>query len=104
AGSFERLRLNLPPIPGVRAIAPPVAYGSNALNVEATRTQDQVGHYPLLPGQSVWVGINRIHALTHPGLRFLLPTDGAAPALAALVVASQIAKLAHARVTLLGYG
>ena len=104
AGSFERLRLNLPPIPGVRAIAPPVAYGSHALSVEATRTQDQVGHYPLLPGQAVWVGINRIHALTHPGLRFLLPTDGAPPALAALVVASQIAKLAHARVTLFGYG
>lgn len=74
------------------------------INLEATRTQDQVGHFPLLPGQQVWVGINRIHALTHPGLRFLLPTDGGAPALAALVVASQIAKLAHARVTLLGYG
>jgi len=103
-GSFERLRLRLPPIPGVRAIAPPVAYGSNAFILEATRTQDQVGHFPLLPGQNVWMGINRIHALTHPGLRFLLPTDGGPPALAALVVASQIAKLAHARVTLLGYG
>ncbi|MBX3014069.1 MAG: ATP-binding cassette domain-containing protein [Caldilineaceae bacterium] len=104
AGSFERLRLSLPPIPGVRAIAPPVAYGSQVLHLEATRTQDQVSRFPLLPGQSVWVGINRIHALTHPGLRFLLPTDGSAPALAALVVASQIAKLAHARVTILGYG
>ena len=104
AGSFERLRLSLPPIPGVRTIAPPVAYGSNALVIEATRTQDQVSHFPLLPGQPVWVGINRIHALTHPGLRFLLPTDGSAPALAALVVASQMAKLAHAHVTLLGYG
>lgn len=103
-GSFERLRLSLPPIPGVRAISPPVAYGSHVINLEATRTQDQVGRFPLLPGQSVWVGINRIHALTHPGLRFLLPTDGSAPAMAALVVASQIAKLAHARVTLLGYG
>jgi sulfate/thiosulfate transport system ATP-binding protein len=103
-GSFERLRLSLPPIPGVRPIAPPVAYGSHAFTVEATRTQDQVTHLPLLPGQRVWLGVNRIHALTHPGLRFLLPTDGAPPAQAALVVASQIARLAHARVTLLGYG
>ena len=104
AGSFERLRLRLPPIPGVRPIAPPVAYGSNAIMVEATRTQDQVSRIPLLPGQHVWVGVNRVHALTHPGLRFLLPTDGSPPAQAALVVASQIARLAHARVTLLGYG
>ncbi len=103
-GSFERLRLRLPPIPGVRAISPPVAYGSNAIVVEATRTQDQVSRLPLLAGQKVWVGINRIHALTHPGLRFLLPTDGSPPAQAALVVAGQIARLAHARVTLLGYG
>ncbi|MCX6046333.1 MAG: ABC transporter ATP-binding protein, partial [Chloroflexi bacterium] len=103
-GSFERLRLRLPPIPGVRAISPPVPYGSNAIIIEATRTQDQVGRLPLLPGQKVWVGINRIHALTHPGLRFLLPTDGSPPAQAALVVAGQIARLAHARVTLLGYG
>ena len=103
-GSFERLHLSLPPVPGVRAIAPPVAYGSHAFTIEATRTQDQVAKLPLLPGQSVWVGVNRIHALTHPGLRFLLPTDGAPPAQAALVVASQIARLAHARVTLFGYG
>jgi len=104
AGSFERLRLRLPPIQGVRAIAPPVSYGSNAFAVEATRTQEQVNRLPLLPGQKVWVGISRIHALTHPGLRFLLPTDGSPPAQAALVVAGQIARLAHARVTLLGYG
>ncbi|MFN8493914.1 MAG: ATP-binding cassette domain-containing protein [Caldilineaceae bacterium] len=104
AGSFERLRLRLPPIPGVRAIAPPVSYGSNAFAVEATRTQEQVNRLPLLPGQKAWVGISRIHALTHPGLRFLLPTDGSPPAQAALVVAGQIARLAHARVTLLGYG
>ena len=30
-GSFERLRLRLPPIPGVRPLAPPVAYGGSAL-------------------------------------------------------------------------
>src|SRR5262245_9688862 len=39
-GSFERLRLRLPPIPGVRPIAPPVAFGSGSVLVEVTRSQD----------------------------------------------------------------
>jgi sulfate transport system ATP-binding protein len=104
AGSFERLRLRLAPIAGVRPIAPPVAFGDDALVVEATRTQDQASRFPLRPAQTVWVGISRIHTLTHPGLRFLIVTDGSPPAQAALVVTSQIARLAHARVTLLGYG
>lgn len=104
AGSFERLRIRLSPILGVRAIAPPVAFGEQGLVVEVTRTQDQVSRLPLQPRQTVWVGISRLHTLTHPGLRFLILSDASAPAQAALVVSSQIARLAHARVTLLGYG
>ncbi|MFN8439480.1 MAG: ATP-binding cassette domain-containing protein [Caldilineaceae bacterium] len=104
AGSFERLRVRLPAIPGVRPIAPPVSFGEPGLVVEVTRTQDQVSRLPLKPNKQIWVGISRMHTLTHPGLQFLLLSDGSAPAQAALLVSSQIARLSHARVTLLGYG
>ena len=75
-GSFERLRLRLPPLPGVRAIAPPVPFGSDEVWIEATRSQDQARRFPLRPGDTTWVGVQRVHALVHPGLRFLLLTDG----------------------------
>lgn len=104
AGSFERLRLRLPPMPGVRPIAPPVSFGTGSVLVEATRSQDQVSRLPLRPGDSIWVGVRRVHALVHPGLSFLIVTDGSTLAQAALGLGGQIARLAHARITLLGYG
>jgi sulfate transport system ATP-binding protein len=103
-GSFERLRLRLPPLSGVRPIAPPVAYGGGSFIIEATRSQDQVNGFPLAAGDPVWVGINHVHMLTHPGLRFLVLTDGSPQAEHALTFAGQIARPAHARVTVLGYG
>jgi sulfate transport system ATP-binding protein len=104
AGSFERLRLRLPPMPGVRPIAPPVSFGSGSVLVEATRSQDQASRLPLRPGDSVWVGVRRIHALAHPGLSFLIVTDGSPLSQGALTLGGQIGRLAHARITLLGYG
>jgi sulfate transport system ATP-binding protein len=103
-GSFERLRLRLPPIAGVRPIAPQVPFGGNTLLLEATRTQDQARRMPLAPGDTAWLGVRRIHALAHPGLRLLLLTDGSPAAQAALDLGGQIARLAHARTTILGYG
>ncbi len=104
AGSFERLRLRLPPLPGVRPIAPPVAFGGGLLVVEATRSQDQASRLPLQPGDSVWVGVRQVHALAHPGLNVLIVSDGSAKAQAALMLGGQMAQLAHARLTMLGYG
>jgi sulfate transport system ATP-binding protein len=104
SGSHERLRLRLPPLPGVRAIAPPVAFGDDTILVEAMREQDAVDHLPLRPGDSVWVGVRHIHALEHPGLNFMLLTDGSSRALAALSLGGQFARLAHARTVVLGYG
>jgi sulfate transport system ATP-binding protein len=103
-GSYERLRLRLPPLPGVRAIAPPVPFGSDSIWVEATRSQDQARRFPLRPGDTTWVGVQRVHALVHPGLRFLLLTNGSARSQAALVLGGEIARLANARVTVLGHG
>jgi sulfate transport system ATP-binding protein len=103
-GSIERLRLRLPPIPGVRPISPPVAFGSNSILVEATRLPDQASRFPLQPGAKTWVGVHRIHTLEHPGLSFLIISDGSAKARAAIELGGQIARLAHARVTLIGCG
>lgn len=104
SGAFERLRLRLPPIAGARPIAPTVPFGNSAIFVEAIRVQDQTQRLPLPAGKAVWVGVRRIHALAHPGMHFLIPTDGSPLAQAALELGGQIARLAHARVTLLGYG
>ncbi|HEX3527979.1 MAG TPA: ATP-binding cassette domain-containing protein [Thermoanaerobaculia bacterium] len=99
AGSFERLRLRLPPLPGVRSIAPPAPFGSDDLWVEASRTQEQARRFPLQPGDAAWVGVQRVHALVHPGLRFLVLTDGSPEGGPALKLGGDVARLAHAQVT-----
>ncbi|HWQ12963.1 MAG TPA: ATP-binding cassette domain-containing protein [Roseiflexaceae bacterium] len=104
AGSFERLRLRLPPIPGVRSIAPPVPFGARSVLIEATRSQDMARQFPLTPGDGAWVSVRRLHALTHPGLRLLVLTDGSPAAQETLAYGGQLARLAHARMTLLAYG
>jgi sulfate transport system ATP-binding protein len=103
-GSVERLRLRLPPITGVRPISPPVAFGSSSILVEATRLPEQTSRLPLQPGSKTWLGVHRIHTLEHPGLSFLIVTDGSRRAEEAVALGGQIARLAHARVTLLGCG
>jgi sulfate transport system ATP-binding protein len=102
-GSFERLRLRLPPLPGVRPIAPPVPFGSDEIVVEATRPQTEARGYPLQAGDSTWVGVRRVHALAHPGLRLLLLADGTPASQAAVALGGQLARLAHARVTVLAH-
>jgi sulfate transport system ATP-binding protein len=103
-GSYERIRLRLPAIARVRAIAPPAPFGGDSLLVDAVRSQYQARRYPLGTGQKVWVGVRRVHALTHPGLNILLPTDGSQQSDAALATGKHLARLASARVTVLGYG
>jgi sulfate transport system ATP-binding protein len=103
-GAIERLRLRLPPIPGVRPISPPVAFGSNSILVEASRLPDQANRFPLQVGSQTWVGVHRIHTLEHPGLSFLIVSDGSRRAEAAVALGGQIARLAHARVALIGCG
>jgi sulfate transport system ATP-binding protein len=109
-GSYERLRLRLPRLDGVRPIAPAAPFGDDAVYLEATRSQHQARRFPLRAGEPAWVGVRRFHALAHPGLSFLLLMDGtqldaaAARSRRALLFATQIARMAHARVTLLAYG
>src|SRR5262249_58222951 len=103
-GSFVRLRLRLPKLQGVRPIAPSAPFGGDFVLVEAWRSQHQARRFPLRPGDAAYVGVRRVHALTHPGLSFLLLSDGSAAARVALETGAQVARLAHGRVTILGRG
>jgi sulfate/thiosulfate transport system ATP-binding protein len=100
-GSFERLRLRLPKLQGVRPIAPSAPFGGDFVLVEAWRSQHQARRFPLRPGDPAWVGVRRVHALTHPGLSFLMVTDGSPASRATLEAGTQMARLAHARLTVL---
>ncbi len=65
AGAFERLRLRLPPIPGVRPIAPPVSYGIRRSWWIAFRTPNRRAvswRWAAAPG---W-GCAGVHALAQP--------------------------------------
>jgi nucleotide-binding universal stress UspA family protein len=101
-GPTERLRLRVA-LPGVRAIAPPVPYGADYVLVEASRSQHHTWRLPLLPGARTWVGLRRVHALTHPGLSLLAARTDADPAApsAALALAGAITRLAQARLAVL---
>ena len=102
-GAYERLRLRLPPIPGVRAIAPPVPYGSDSILVDASRSPEQAVSFPLNRGDHAYVGVQRIHTISHPGLNFLVLSDGSLKARHALELSGQLARLSNARVTLLRF-
>lgn len=104
AGTFERLRLRLAPIPGVRPIMPPVTFGSDSILIDATRSPEWASRFPLAAGAQAWVGVHRIHALPHPGLNLLIVSDGTPRSTSAVKLGGQIARLAHARVTLLVCG
>ncbi len=97
SGSTERLRVRLPALPGVRVIHPPAPFGDDHLAVDATRPQHAARREPLEPGDRVWVGVRRLHALLHPGLSFVAVGAGAADE-----VATELARLAQARLTRLG--
>jgi len=101
SGTLERLTLRLAPIPGVRSIAPPPPFGGEHIRVEAFRSQDLAVRHPLLAGGTTWVGVRRIHTLTHPGLSLLLAIDGSVESKAAANLGVQVARAAHARMTLL---
>jgi len=103
-GPAERIRLELPSIPGVRAIAPDVPFGNPNIIIDASRPPEQSASFPLAIDQKAWVGIRRLHALSHPGLNFLVVTDGSLRSQSAVSLGGYLARMAHARMTLLGVG
>ena len=103
-GPSERIRLELPSIPGVRAIAPAVPFGSQNIVIEASRPPEQAAAFPLSLNDKAWVGIRRLHALSHPGLSYLVVTDGSLRSQSAISQGGYLARMSHARMTLLGVG
>jgi sulfate transport system ATP-binding protein len=103
-GPSERLRLELPAIRGVRAIAPAVPFGSQSIMIDASRPPEQAAAFPLSMNEKAWVGIRRLHALSHPGLSYLVVTDGSLRSQSAISQGGYLARMSHARMTLLGVG
>ena len=103
-GPDERLRVALPAIPGVRAIAPPVPYGHPGIMLDVARSPEQSTIFPVHTGHPAWVGIRRLHVISHPGMNFLLLSDGSLRSISAVSLGGYLARMAHARVMLLGIG
>ena len=103
-GPSERIRLELPSIPGVRAISPVVPFGSQNIMIDASRPPEQASAFPLSVNDKAWVGIRRLHALSHPGLSYLVVTDGSLRSQSAISLGGYLARMSHARMTLLGVG
>jgi sulfate transport system ATP-binding protein len=91
SGAVERLRLRMPAPPGVRVIHPPPPFGDEHLAIDAVRAQHVARREPLRPGDPVWVGVRRLHALLHPGLAFVALGEEARG------YAGDLARLAQAR-------
>jgi len=100
-GSIERLRLRIPELKGVRMIDPPPVFGEQGIVVEASRSQHQARRYPLAKGDTAWVGLRRIHALPHPGLRLLAVAGADVGEESAISHAVRLAERADARLTVL---
>lgn len=68
SGAGEQVLARLPPIPGVRPLAPAPRFGEPGVLIEARRSTAAAHQLPLGPGARVWVGVRRFHALPHLGL------------------------------------
>ncbi len=101
-GANEQLRVEMPPIESVRPISPPVPYGLSGFLMDINRSAEQSTNFPIQKGDNAWVGIRRLHILSHPGLNFLLVTDGALRSQSAIALGGYLARMAHARLTMLG--
>ena len=96
AGALRRVRVKLPPVPGVRQVAPPLLYGQDGLFVEAALPADAPP-----PGSHPWVRLRGWHVLAQPTARLLACYRGNGPG-RALKLARKLADAFDASVTLLG--
>jgi sulfate transport system ATP-binding protein len=103
-GAFERLRLSLPPLAGVRGVTPAPSFGSDELLVDATRPQHEAVTLPLAVGAEAWVAVRRFHLLAPASLRLLVESGTGAAARAAHQLGTAIAERIAGHVTLIGEG
>lgn len=103
-GPTEHLRVEIPAIRGVRSISPAVPYGNPGFIMEVNRSPEQSTNVPFNTGHEAWVGVRRLHVLSHPGLNFLLVTDGSLRSQSAIPQGGYMARMAHAQLVILGIG
>jgi ABC-type Fe3+/spermidine/putrescine transport system ATPase subunit/nucleotide-binding universal stress UspA family protein len=95
-GAFRRVRLRVPRLPGVRQVAPPIAFGEEGMLVDAL-----VPRHQRLEDTELWVGILGWHIL-EPSRPRLLVVDTAHEPLGPLELAGQLVAKLDAEATLLG--
>ncbi len=103
-GGFERLRLRLPPLAGVRPIAPAPKFGTEILLVDALRPQHEVARLPLNVGDEAWVAVRRFHVLAPASLRLLVDSGQSSGARAAAEFGKAIAERLDAHTSMLRDG
>jgi sulfate transport system ATP-binding protein len=95
SGATERVVLDLPPMPGVRAIAPAMGFGDDRVRLVALRSRREARLLPLQPGDEAWVVPRRVHGLPHPGLKFLTVGGNVARSWGQVLAAASGAALRH---------
>ncbi len=103
-GTHEHLRVTLPAILGVRSISPTAPYGNPGFIIDVNRPPEQSVAFPLDIDNEAWVGVRRMHVLSHPGMNFLMVTDGSLRSQSAITMGGYMARMTHARVMVLGIG
>jgi nucleotide-binding universal stress UspA family protein len=96
AGPLRRLRVKMPPVQGLRQIAPPLPFGEEGLMVEATLPSESK-----LNGEDLWIGLRAWTILKPPAPRLLVCDEGAGST-APLVIARMMRERLGADVTMLG--
>jgi sulfate transport system ATP-binding protein len=96
AGPLRRLRVKMPPVQGLRQIAPPLPFGEEGLMVDATLPSEST-----LNGEDLWVGLRAWTILKPPAPRLLVCDEGA-DSTSPLVIARLMKERLGADITLLG--
>ena len=103
-GPAEHLRVSLPAIEGVRVISPAAPYGNPGFIMDVNRSPETCMNLPFDAADKVHVGIRRLHVLSHPGLNFLIISDGSLRSQSTIAMGGYMARMSHAQVILLGIG
>lgn len=103
-GGFERLRIRLAPMEGVRAVAPASPFGAEQLRVDALRPQHEAMSLPLRVGDKAWIAVRRFHVLAPAQLRLLIDCGDSEVSRASAEFGRGIAKRLDAHVSTLRTG
>ncbi len=103
-GAFERLRLRLPPLPGVRSVAPSPTFGGGHIPVDVVRPQHESAFLPLTARAEAWVAVRRFHVLAPATLRLLVESGPSPAAQAAHRLGQEMADRLGAHVEPIGNG